>query len=191
MYLIRWCICIINSSSLSTSCSLMKRFILVKLQWACLLPTAMLLPYQGPLLTTSSGYPKGGIHVSLEWESQEGENEIATVKTKPLCRTESRGYLGDPEFYKNWMWISENQEQLKQLNCATPYLYIGIKPHNFIQLRFCTGSNLAHSMSKICNGEDLWQWSQLEIRLNVFHWSTISKKKFIITITIKSILAVL
>ena len=45
------------------------------------------------------------------------------------------------------------------------------------ELRFCTGSNPAHSVSEIFSGEDLWQWSQLEIRLNVFCWSTIQKKQ--------------
>ena len=34
------------------------------------------------------------------------------------------------------------------------------------ELRFCTGSNPAHGVSEIRDGEDLWQWSQLEIRLN-------------------------
>ena len=35
-------------------------------------------------------------------------------------------------------------------------------------------------MSEIHGGEDLWQWSLLEIRLNAFRWSTIPIKKFII-----------
>ena len=48
------------------------------------------------------------------------------------------------------------------------------------ELRFCTGSNPAHGMSEIRDGEDLWQWSRLEIRLNVFHRSTILQKQFII-----------
>ena len=48
-----------------------------------------------------------------------------------------------------------------------------IKP----KIRFCVGSNPACGVSQICNGEDLWQWSQLEIRLNTFHWSTITQKQ--------------
>ena len=48
------------------------------------------------------------------------------------------------------------------------------------KLRFCAGSNPAHGMSKICDGEDLGQWSQLEIRLNTFCQSTIQQKQFII-----------
>ena len=41
------------------------------------------------------------------------------------------------------------------------------------ELRFCTGSSPACSMSGIQDSEDLWQPSQLEIRLNVFGWSTV------------------
>ena len=44
------------------------------------------------------------------------------------------------------------------------------------ELRFCAGSNLACGMVEIyCDGEYLWQWTQLEIRLNAFHQSTISQ----------------
>ena len=45
------------------------------------------------------------------------------------------------------------------------------------EIRFCTGSNPARSMLEIHDGEDLWQWSQLEIRVNAFCWSTIPQKK--------------
>ena len=48
------------------------------------------------------------------------------------------------------------------------------------ELRFNAGSNPASGMLEICNVEDLWQWSQLEIRLNAFLWSTIPLKQFII-----------
>ena len=48
------------------------------------------------------------------------------------------------------------------------------------ELRLCTGSNPACGMLEIRDGEDLWQWSQLEIRLNVFRWSTIPQKKLIL-----------
>ena len=33
---------------------------------------------------------------------------------------------------------------------------------------------------EIHDGEDLWRWSRLEIRLNAFRWSTIPPKQFII-----------
>ena len=48
------------------------------------------------------------------------------------------------------------------------------------ELRLSAGSNPAHNVPKVPNDEDLWQWSWLEIRLNVFCWSAIPQKKFII-----------
>ena len=41
------------------------------------------------------------------------------------------------------------------------------------ELRFSADSSPARRVSKICDGEKLWQWSRLEIRLNVFHRSPI------------------
>ena len=46
------------------------------------------------------------------------------------------------------------------------------------ELRFCAGSNPVRGVSEIRDGEDLWQWSRLEIRLNTFRWSTIPQKQF-------------
>ena len=43
------------------------------------------------------------------------------------------------------------------------------------ELRFCAGSNPARGVSEIRDGEDLWQWSPLEIRLNAFRRSTYHK----------------
>ena len=40
---------------------------------------------------------------------------------------------------------------------------------------FCAGLNPAGRVSEIRNGENLWQWSWMEIRLNAFRRSTISK----------------
>ena len=48
------------------------------------------------------------------------------------------------------------------------------------ELRFCAGSNPARGVLEIRDGEDLWQWSRLEIRLNAFRRSTRSQKQFII-----------
>ena len=48
--------------------------------------------------------------------------------------------------------------------------------------RFCAGSNPACGVSEIRDGEDLWQWSWLEIRINAFRRSTILQKQFIIII---------
>ena len=50
------------------------------------------------------------------------------------------------------------------------------------ELRFCAGSNPAHGMLEIRDGEDLSQWSRLAIKLNAFCQSTIPQKKFIIII---------
>ena len=50
------------------------------------------------------------------------------------------------------------------------------------ELRFSAGSDPARGMSEIRDGEDLWQWSRLEIRLNAFRRSTIPQKQFIIII---------
>ena len=52
------------------------------------------------------------------------------------------------------------------------------------ELKFCAGSNSARSVSEIRNGEDLWEWSWLKIRLHVFRRSTIPQKQFIIIIII-------
>ena len=48
------------------------------------------------------------------------------------------------------------------------------------ELRFRTGSNPAHGGLEIRDGEDLWQWSRLGIRLNAFRRSNIPQKQFII-----------
>ena len=52
------------------------------------------------------------------------------------------------------------------------------------ELRFCAGSNPAHGASTIRNGKDLWQWSQMELRLPAFRWSTMPQNQFIIIIFI-------
>ena len=44
----------------------------------------------------------------------------------------------------------------------------------------CASSNLVRGLSEIRNGEDLWQRSRMEIRLNAFCWSTKPQKQFII-----------
>ena len=51
------------------------------------------------------------------------------------------------------------------------------------ELRFCAGSNHAPGVSEICDGEDLWQWSQLE--LNAFCRSVIPQKQFILRYLLK------
>ena len=46
--------------------------------------------------------------------------------------------------------------------------------------RFWAGSNPVRGVLEIRDGEDVWQWSWLEIKLNAFCVSTISQKQFII-----------
>ena len=53
-----------------------------------------------------------------------------------------------------------------------------------LKLRYCAGSNPARGVSEIRNGEDLWQCSRLEIRLQVFCQPTQPQKQFIIIIFI-------
>ena len=58
------------------------------------------------------------------------------------------------------------------------------------ELRFCAGSNPARGVSEIRDGEDLWQWSRLEIRLIAFRQSIIPQKQFIIIIIIMIIIII-
>ena len=47
------------------------------------------------------------------------------------------------------------------------------------ELRFCADSKSARGGAlKIRDGDDLWQWSRLEIRLNIFRRSTMPQKQF-------------
>ena len=48
------------------------------------------------------------------------------------------------------------------------------------ELGFCAGANPACGVSEIRDGEDIWKWSRLEIKLNNFRRSTITQKQFII-----------
>ena len=56
--------------------------------------------------------------------------------------------------------------------------------HNFIQQSLNSGSAQVQILR---DGEDLWQWSWLEISLNAFRWSTIPQKQFIIIIPPSSV----
>ena len=71
-----------------------------------------------------------------------------------------------------WIWIKWHHG----VAVITTAQLHSIKP----ELRFCAGSNPAHNVLEIHYGEDLWQWSRLEMRLNPFHQSTILQKQFII-----------
>ena len=58
--------------------------------------------------------------------------------------------------------------------------------HNFTQKSLSSGSGqfqiFACGVSEIFDAENLWQWSQLEIRFNAFLQSTIPQKQFIFII---------
>ena len=64
-------------------------------------------------------------------------------------------------------------------------------PSTKSELMFCAASNPARGVSEICDVENLWQWSQLEIKLNAFRRSTIPKKQFIIIIIIITIIIII
>ena len=59
------------------------------------------------------------------------------------------------------------------------------------ELKFCRCSNPAHDVSEICDGENLLEWSQLEVRLNTFRQSTIPQKQVIIIIIISIIIIII
>ena len=97
---------------------------------------------------------------------------------------------GEGEFYATSIQITSlffnNGNDWIASTVAFPESPLGLKWHHGVMIitttqlhltkaefRFCTGSNPACDMLDIPNGEDLWQWSQLEIRLNAFHRSTI------------------
>ena len=69
---------------------------------------------------------------------------------------------------------NENLIQLKQLHSFKP------------ELRFCAVLNTTRGVSVIRDGEDLWQWPRLDIRLNAFRRPTIPQKQLIIIIIIIS-----
>ena len=48
------------------------------------------------------------------------------------------------------------------------------------KVRFCASSNPARGVSEIRDGEDRWQRSRLEVRLNAFRQSITPQKQFII-----------
>ena len=54
--------------------------------------------------------------------------------------------------------------------------------HSKPEHRFCAGSNPSRGLSEIRDGEDIWQWFRLEIRLEIrlngLRWSTIPQKHF-------------
>ena len=81
-------------------------------------------------------------------------------------------FLRTPFFYRTSLVAASTEPDLGHI-CQH-----STKP----KLRFCAGLNLVCSVLEIRNGEDLWQWSRLEIRVNAFRQLTIPQKQFIIII---------
>ena len=113
------------------------------------------------------GYPK-----FLNWSlSILLKSFIFFVLIKCWAVAESRLALSDVPYVNNFQWrrgvVVVTTGQLHSIN---------------LELRFCAGSNLARVVSEIRDGEDLWQCSRLEMRLNAFRQSTIPQKQFFIII---------
>ena len=95
-------------------------------------------------------------------------------------------------FSKTWCWIKYLHNCLK-FKTSDSYVTGHINRmlsllHNFIQPSQNSGSAqvqiLHFGRPKIRDGEDLWPWSRLEIRINVFRPSDIPQKQFNIMIII-------
>ena len=72
------------------------------------------------------------------------------------------------------------ETNLKQTVCSAVVITTAQLHSTKPVLRFCTDSNYTRGVSEIRDGEDLWQWSRLEIRLNAFRRSPVPQKQFII-----------
>ena len=88
-------------------------------------------------------------------------------------------YTGLPNAWNTWLNLWCHGVMVITTAQLHPIIH-STKP----ELRFCAGSNSACGMLEICDAEDLWHWSRLEIMLNAFRWSTIPQKQFIIIIII-------
>ena len=93
-------------------------------------------------------------------------------------------FLGELMYFCRYqLCFCFDQDQLKVLVITTAQLH-----PTKTELRFCIGSNPAWGVSKIRDGEDLWQWLRLYRRLNALLWSTIPQKQFIIIIIITAVI---
>ena len=87
---------------------------------------------------------------------------------------------GDPSFFINSCYFLPSYLWHRGVVVTTTAQLHSTKP----ELRICAGSTPTRGVSKIRDGEDLWKWSRLELRLNAFRRSTIIQKQFIIIIII-------
>ena len=81
-------------------------------------------------------------------------------------------------FFLAWFLLLESFFRRRGVVVITTTQLHSTKPG----LRFCAGSKPACGVSEIRDGEDLWQWSRLEIRLNAFRRSTIPQKTNSLTV---------
>ena len=89
----------------------------------------------------------------------------------------------------HWQHLSEKLQETESHHLLIRYNTLAVvittaqlhsaKP----EFRFCADLNLAGGVLEFRNGEDLWQYTRLEITLNAFRWLMIPQKQFIIAIT--------
>ena len=88
----------------------------------------------------------------LDFEAFQNEVETTKKKRDSYVNHKSKECLEIGKFLGHKLWHHDEVViTIAQLQLTKP------------ELRFCTGSNLAHGVLKACNGESLWQWSRLEI----------------------------
>ena len=82
---------------------------------------------------------------------------------------------------------TDNFDFLDQICPKRAFLITTAQLHSWKpEFRFCIGSNPAYSVLEIRDGEDLWQWSWLEIRLCLLLVNHTTKQFIIIIINEKS-----
>ena len=75
-------------------------------------------------------------------------------------------YSVSPKSPLYWLFVVESS----QLKCCGLVVITATKLHcKKMVTSFCTGSDPALNLLEVCNVENLWPWSETEIRLHVFH----------------------
>ena len=105
---------------------------------------------------------------------QELEIKVVESLDKADCCGRSRDFRDDDSDLLVLCWHNTSNWRRGVVVITTAQLH-STKP----ELRLCAGSNPARGVLEIRDGEDLWQWFRLEIRLNAFRRSTIPQKQFI------------
>ena len=120
---------------------------------------------QGCNYTFEPGFSKLSI-ISISQDSLSSTESWLSSSYNAICKRIERNSFA--LYGVNWWRCGVVVITTAQLHSTTP------------ELRFCAGSNPARSVSEIRDGEDLWQFSLLEIRLITFRRSTIPQKQLII-----------